>query len=232
MGVMLWIAACTPEPAESSPVDDAVDDTAADDTAVKPPEIILGDPYVGIVSAIGVNGLDDGCQVSLKVTTAADTQEVADLSMSTRGMDWTGVGLTGGVQYKAVGSARDCSGLGDEDSFESGTFSGEKGIFIVLRYNGINIAYESLVQGAEGADFTGGVAVVTFSTGTPEGYVQDVAAIWGVEATLDTGTTYTLRFDETIPVGRILTLASADLNYQEGSPAWITVPGWWPSSSS
>ena len=207
-----------------------VPDDSGDDTAVKPPDIILGDPYVGITTATSAGSLRSDCHISMAVRENASGDEVATLSMDSQGMDWRGTGLTVGTQYNAIATVTSCVNLPDPEPFESGTFSGEDGIFIVLWTTGTNIGYASLEQGSEGGDYTGGQVSVTFVDSTPESYVQAQAAAWGVTATNESGTTYTLTFDEKIPVGQILSTASADPDYKDGSPVWNAKPSWWPSS--
>lgn len=230
MFVALLVLACTPEKSAKPGSEAAVTDDSGDDTAVKPPDIVLGDPYVGITTSTSAGSLRSDCRVSMAVRENASGEEVASLSMQSQGMDWRGTALTGGTQYKAVATVTDCVNLPDPEPFESGTFSGQEGIFIVLWTTGTNIGYASLTQGDEGGDFTGGEASVTFVDSTPDSYVQAQASAWGVEATNTTGTTYILTFDEKIPVGQILATASADPDYKEGSPVWISKPSWWPSS--
>lgn len=236
MMLLPLLFACT-DPGKTDDTAGVDNDTAADDSGdtgvVKPPDIVLGDPYVAIVAATTNGSLASTCELDMTLTNVVDGSTAATLALRARGRDWSGASLTGGVQYKAEFSAIACNN-GDDKYFESGTFSGQEGILFVLWYTGVNIGYDALEQGSEGGDFVGGEATLVVRNSYPDGNVQSVAAgIGPITATLESsaadGNTYKLSWDDEENVAYVLSQFTEQLgeDYVSGSPAWLEKPSWW-----
>jgi hypothetical protein len=235
LSVLLCAVGCTGDDDKaggSIPVDTSQPDSG-DTGSVKPPEIVLGDPYVVMVAATTPGSLLSTCELDLEVANKSDGGVAATLSLSAAGRDWSGAGLTGGTQYQATFTATGCTNAGDKDPYVTGTFSGQEGILFVLWYTGVNSGYDALEQGTEGADFTGGEATVTVALTTDDATVQAEATSVGVTATLtgadDTGNIYFLTWENELNVGAVLSAFTADLGdaYVSGTPTWISEPDWW-----
>ena len=232
--MLLLLFACTggDDKVEEIGVDSAIDDSG-DTGSVKPPEIILGDPYVVMVAATTPGSLNSTCELDLEVANKSDGGVAATLSLQAKGRDWDGAGLTGGTQYQATFSAVGCTNRDDPEPYVSGTFSGQEGILFVLWYTGVNIGYDALEQGTEGWDFLGGEANIVVTAATPDADVQSIASALGIVATLSgstaDGNTYLLTWESEANVGAVLATYTESLgdNYVSGNPTWLTEPDWW-----
>lgn len=231
----MWflLLACTGDDDKdaSITVDTSVDDSG-DTGSVKPPDIVLGDPYVVMVAATSPGSLDSTCELDLTLTNKSDGTVAATLALQAKGRDWAGVGLTGGTLYTAYFAETGCN-AGDDKTYESGSFSGQEGILFVLWYTGVNVGYDALEQGTEGGDFKGGEATVTVANSTPDANVQAVAAELGLTATLQStdasGNIYFLSWETELNVGEVLSTFTQRLDddYVSGTPTWLTEPDWW-----
>lgn len=227
------LLACSGEPDKDGaiPIDTAADDSG-DTGSVKPPDIVLGHPYVVVVAATTPGSLDSTCELDLVLTNKSDGTVAATLEMNAQGRDWAGTELVGGTLYTANFSAIDCNAA-DDKSYESGSFSGQEGILFVLWYTGVNVGYDALEQGTEGGDFKGGEASVTVANSTPDANVQALATELGITATLQTadasGNVYALTWSTDLNVGEVLSEFTKRLDdaYVSGTPTWLTEPDWW-----
>jgi hypothetical protein len=194
------------------------------DSAVIPD---LGDPYVAIVAAVDPGLLKSTCVLSLDLLDAGTGDVAASVSVGAGGREWVGTQLQGGVQYTATGRWSDCTntdrGTGE---FSSSTFSGVEGDLFLFRYDGVNAAFESLVQRE---DFEGGGVSAAFAEGASATDVEALAAAAGAEeaAQADGSSDWTLRWTDATPVGAVLTSLSASSLYVSGAPIWIRQPEWW-----
>lgn len=207
------------------------DDTG--DTAVKPPEIILGDPYVVMVGASSPGSFMSTCELDLALADVAGAAAPVNLSLQSNGCDWTGAGLSGGVQYRGDFAATGCNNGGDK-SYAVQTFSGQKGFMFVMWYSGVNIGYSQLEQGDESGDFVGGEAHITVANAYPDSNMQSIASSLGVAAVLDTtsasGNVYTVTWTSELNVGEVLSAFTdqAGEDFVSGEPTWLQKPSWWP----
>ena len=213
---------------------DTADTGDTGDTAVKPPDIVLGDPYAVVVGASSPGSWASTCDLDLTLKDNSDGSTAATVELLAKGCDWAGAPLTGGTQYKGYFSATGCV-IGNDKSYESSAFSGQEGYIMALWYTGVNIGYSALVQGDEEGDFYGGQAKVTVANSVPDSNVQAMAADIGVSAALDStsasGNTYMLTWEDATNVGQVLsafTEAAGD-DFVAGEPIWITKPSWWPT---
>lgn len=233
--MLIYLLACTPEAddkGETAGVDTAISDSA-DTGSVKPPEIILGDPYIVMVAATTPGSLNSTCELDLEITNKTDGGVAASLALQAEGRDWDGAPLVGGTLYSAVFTAVNCSNLPDPEPYVSGSFSGQKGTLFVLWYTGVNIGYDALEQTAEGGDFLGGEATVVVANSTPDSNVVAVATSLGVSAALQStaaeGNTYLISWESEVNVGAVLAAYTEQLgdDYVSGTPTWLTEPSWW-----
>lgn len=212
---------------------DTADTGDTGDTAVKPPDVVLGDPYAVVVGASSPGSWASTCDLDLTLKNNADGSTAATIELLAKGCDWAGAPLTGGTQYKGYFSATSCV-LGQDKTYESSTFSGQKGYIMALWYSGVNIGYAALEQGEEEGDFYGGQAKVVVANSYPDTNVQAHAADLGVAAELvstgASGNTYTLTWDSELNVGQVLSdfTAAAGDDFVAGEPVWISKPSWWP----
>ena len=232
---LLVLFACTG--GDDDKPDDIVIDTGTADTAetgsVKPPDIVLGDPYVVMVAATSPGSLNSTCELDLEITNKSDGLIAATLALQANGRDWNGAGLTGGTLYSATFTALECTNAENPDPYVSGSFSGQEGTLFVLWYTGVNIGYDALVQATEGGDFVGGEATVVVLAATDDANVQAVATSVGVTATLASsaaeGNTYALTWESEANVGAVLSAYTEQLGdeYVSGTPTWVAEPDWW-----
>ena len=212
---------------------DTGEDSGSEDSVVKPPEIVLGDPYVVMVGAASPGNFASTCELDLKLADVAGNASPVNLSLNSKGCDWTGAGLTGGVQYRGQFTETGCNGAADK-SYDVQTFSGQKGFMFVMWYSGVNIGYSQLEQGTESGDFEGGEAHVTVTNSFPDANVQSIASGLGVTATLEStsaaGNVYVVTWESELNVGEVLSgfTSQAGENYVSGEPIWISKPSWWP----
>jgi hypothetical protein len=233
---MIWLFfACTggtDDKVEDIGLDTSVADTA-DTGSVKPPDIVLGDPYVVMVAATTPGSLNSTCELDLEIKNKSDGVVAASLALFANGRDWDGAPLTGGTQYQATFTAKSCTNREDPEPYVSGTFSGQEGLLFVLWYTGVNIGYDALEQGTEGGDFKGGEATVVSTSTADDAAVQAIATSLGITATLQTaaeeGNTYLLTWESEENVGAVLAAYTEQLgdDYVSGSPTWLTEPDWW-----
>lgn len=231
---LLLSLACTTDEEKTGdiPVDTSVDDTG-DTGAVKPPEIILGDPYVVMVAATAPGSLGSTCDMELELKDVGDNSTAASLSLNGKGCDWTGAGLTGGTQYRGTFSATGCKS-GNDETYDVQTFSGQEGFLFAMWYTGVNIGYTQLEQGTEEGDFLGGQAQVTVANSFPESNVQAIAGNLGATATLQSstadGNVYLLEWESELNVGEALSTFTSEAgdDFVAAEPIWISKPSWWP----
>ena len=141
--------------------------------------------------------------------------------------------MVGGTQYRGSFNATDCV-AGQDKTYESSTFSGEKGYIFALWYTGVNIGYSALEQGSETGDFYGGQAKVTVANSYPETNMQSVAASIDATATLSstaaTGNVYDVTWESELNVGEALSHFTTEVgaDFVAAEPVWIAKPSWWP----
>ena len=211
----------------------AVDTADTDDTAVKPPTIVLGDPYAVVVGASSPGSWGSQCQLDLTLTNKSDGSTAGTVNLPAKGCDWGGVPLVGGTQYQGSFTATDCV-AGQDKEYESSTFSGQKGYIFALWYTGVNIGYSALEQGTEEGDFYGGEAKITVANSYPDSNMQAVASAIDATATLGataaSGNVYQITGESDLNVGEALSHFTAELgaDYVAGEPMWISKPSWWP----
>ena len=230
----LALSACTDADDKSGKIDidTAVDDTG-DSGSVKPPEIILGDPYVVMVAATAPGSLGSTCAMELDLQDVSGETAPVSLSLNGKGCDWTGTGLTGGTQYRGNFSATGCKS-GNDETYEVQTFSGQKGFLFAMWYTGVNIGYDQLEQGTEEGDFVGGEASVTVANSFPDSNVQAIASNFDSTATLVSstvdGNVYSVQWESELSVGEVLSgfTAEAGDDFVAGEPIWLAKPSWWP----
>jgi hypothetical protein len=228
-GFLLLAVASTACGAPSATVSEvAVEDDTGDTGSVKPPDIILGDPFVAMVAATPYGSPDSTCVLRLEVKDANTGEKVLDVSMESEGRDWEGGKLVGGVLYQATATATDCNMARPIDPFTSDAFSGEEGITILMVYDLIEIQYKRVLQQTEGGDIVGGEVEVKFHAETTQDYVNSQLVTWGVEtATVIEGATYKITYNPKKAAAEVLSTMSKDPNYEEGAPVWVEKPGWW-----
>jgi len=232
--LVVLLAACdsSSDKTGTIPVDTSEDGDTSD-SAVKPPDIVLGDPYVVMVGASSPGSFSSTCALDLELKNVSDGAVAAKLELDSKGCDWTGADLTGGVQYRGTFNATGCNAGGDK-SYDVQTFSGQEGFMFVMWYSGVNIGYSQLEQGTEAGDFTGGEAHVTVSNAYPDSNVQSIASNLGVTATLETtdasGNIYLVTWTSELNVGEVLSAftTQAGADFVAGEPTWIQKPSWWP----
>lgn len=234
LSALFLLSACTDDDEKSGKIDI---DTAGDDTddsgAVKPPEVILGDPYVVMVAATAPGSLGSTCAMELDLQDVSGATSPVSLSLNGNGCDWTGAGLTGGTQYRGNFSATGCKS-GNDEVYEVQTFSGQEGYMFAMWYTGVNIGYSQLEQGTEEGDFVGGEASVTVTNSFPDSNVQAIASNFGATATLQSttadGNVYRVEWESGLNVGEVLSgfTAGAGDDFVAAEPIWLSKPSWWP----
>lgn len=199
-------------------------DTAEDtgDTNVVPED--LGDPYLAMVAPVPPGFLSADCVMRVELYSGDESLAILEINPAVGG-EWAGMDLEGGVQYRVVAYHSQCTEQTPEETTESGTFSGVAGLLFVYRFNGSNSGVESLEQTI---DFSGGTAYITLAPGTAsEQLVADAAAL-GASITLGAEPdTYVATFPTDLPVGKVLSELAKVEGFVEGSPDWISQPGWW-----
>ncbi|GDX81195.1 hypothetical protein LBMAG42_30060 [Deltaproteobacteria bacterium] len=232
--VLLLASACAVDEEKSGkiPVDTATDDSG-DTGSVKPPEIILGDPYVVMVAATAPGSLGSTCDMELALSDVAGVEAGVNLSLNGKGCDWIGAGLKGGTQYRGTFDATGCKS-GNEEHHDVQTFSGQEGFLFAMWYTGVNIGYDQLEQGTEQGDFLGGQAHVTVANSFPDSNVQAIANGMGTTATLEStaaaGNVYLIEWESELNVGEVLSAYTAEAgdDFVSAEPTWISKPSWWP----
>ncbi len=232
---LLPLTACTGEEKKASGDDTGaqVDTADTDDSAVKPPTIVLGDPYAVVVGASSPGSWGSMCELELKLTNNSDGSAVGTVNLPARGCDWAGMPLVGGTQYKGTFTATNCV-AGQDKTYESSAFSGQKGYIFALWYTGVNIGYSALEQGDESGDFYGGQAKVTVANSYPDNNMQALADQIEATATLETtaasGNAYRVTWESDLNVGEALAhfTSGAGTDFVAGEPIWISKPSWWP----
>ncbi len=232
LALLLLLPACAGDDSKGGDLDvDTANDVDTGDTAVKPPDIVYGDPYAVMVAA--TRTVDSTCELDLTLKNNGDGSTVATIELAAKGCDWAGARLSGNTQYKGSFTATGCNAA-DDKTYESSAFSGEEGYIFALWYTGVNIGYSALKQGVEDGDFLGGEANVTVANSYPESNVQALASDLGLTAELtttsDDGNTYHLTWETELNVGEVLSdfTAAAGKDYVAGEPVWIKKPSWWP----
>jgi hypothetical protein len=233
--LLLSLGACTDgsDKSNSGETGAVVDTADTADSAVKPPEIILGDPYAVVVGASSPGSWASTCELDLKLVDNSDGSTAATIELAARGCDWAGAPLKGGTQYKGAFSATGCV-AGQDKTYESSTFSGEKGYIFALWYTGVNIGYSALEQGSESGDFYGGQAQITVANSYPDSNMQAIAAEIDATATLSStaasGNVYQVAWESELNVGEALShfTAAVGTDFVAGEPIWIAKPSWWP----
>lgn len=194
--------------------DDA--DSGETDTSVT-----LAAPHVAIVTPMEYGQLRSTCQVTVEVTLAGDTTSVVgSATYNARGGDWVaGFDVEPGVQYDAVGRYDDCINTGEvTGSFDAGNFSLEEGALFLFWYAGTSGGFDTLLQET---NFVGGTGYVAFEDEfTPTS--DDVGLT-------DNGDgTWTLAYDESIPVSAALEPFSTQEGFVYAEPDWLlNRPDWW-----
>ena len=223
--LFLSLAACTDKAIDldTSPADDS----GTGDTSVFVPPGPQGDPYLGLSAATTPGSLRSECNIAVDVVESATGNPVASVQLAAQGRDWAGTPLPGGTLLRATATATNCVNRADPAPFTSGTFSGERGIFVVFWYTSVNLGYSSLTEGAETGDFIGGAIRVTFLDGTTPEAIASIAG--GVSATaVDQGDgTWAFNFDAQRPIGEVLAAVSNAEGVVAASPVWVTEPDWW-----
>lgn len=227
---LVFLAAATV--ACDAPKSTATEAPVAEDTGdtggVKPPDVVLGDPFVAMVAATPYGSTQSTCVLRLEVRRQDTEEKVLDVSMESEGQDWEGGKLVGGVLYKATATETACNDAFPLEPFTSDAFSGEEGVTILMVYDLIEIQYKRLIQATEGGDILGGEVEVEFHAETTQDYVNSQLGTWGVDAaTLVEGATYHVTYDPKKAAAEVLSAMSKDPNYERGEPVWVEKPGWW-----
>lgn len=233
--ILLPLVACTGEDDKNpgGETGSGVDTADTDGEVVKPPDIVLGDPYAVVVGASSPGSWASGCELELKLVNNADGSPVGTVSLNARGCDWAGMPLVGGTQYRGSFTATNCV-AGQDKTYESSAFSGQKGYIFALWYTGVNMSYDALEQGDESGDFYGGQAKITVANSYPDTNMQALAAAIDATATLETtaasGNVYMITWESELNVGEALSYftSGAGTDFVAGEPIWITKPSWWP----
>jgi hypothetical protein len=188
----------------------------------------LGEPYAAIFAATDPGYLRDECELGVELFESGSDTAAFSQSFRAQGGEWAGVAIGAEIQYTAEATWDDCTTLASTGTgtFTSGTFSGSAGDMFLFRYDGVNGAYEVIVQRE---DFEGGRALITFVDTATSADVQTLAGEIGVQAELvsTAGKEYEISWESARSVGSVLAAFADDNIYLEGGPVWIEVPDWW-----
>lgn len=204
---MLFFFACTEDPIEEKEV-----------------EVETADPFLGVTLATGSGSLKSTCEIALTVRDETGA-EIYSGAIPGQGREWLGTRIDPSTLYTATTSWTDCTnteyGTGSMDT--ASAVSAEPGTLLVFHFDGIDAAFDSLVQDA---DFVGGAVDVELAAGADGAALAAAAGVSG-EAT-ETADVWHFSWTDATPVGEVLMLASYDDSYVEGTPVWLgDLPLWW-----